>query len=137
MLPYASERVVVVRKSDATYILIAVFVVLTNLFYCCTMRFHIKLPRYYPLEHAWKWVNEPDAPSQGWYGMQAFAFLAAGIGTLIAYIALKRLIFTQAELKPAQIRMCGVITALVAVVCMGYMLHYEFSRWSVFAAMGL
>ena len=69
--------------------------------------------------------------------MQAFAFLAAGIGTLIAYFVLNRVVSPQANLKPAQIRMCGVIMALVAVVCMGYMLHYEFSRWAVFTAMGL
>lgn len=137
MLPYASERVVVVRKSDATYILVAVFVALTNLFYCCTMWFHIKLPRYYPQEHAWKWVNESNVPSQGWYGMQAFAFLAAGIGTLIARFGLNRVVSPQANLEPAQIRMCGVITALVVVVCMGYMLYDEFDRWGILRSMGL
>jgi hypothetical protein len=137
MLPYASERVVVVKKSDAAYVLSAVFVALTSLFYCCTMWFHITLPRYYPLEHAWKWVNEKGVPSQGWYGMQAFAFLAAGIGTLIAHFGLKRVVSPEANLKPAQIKICGAIATFVAVVCMGYMLHYEFSRWGVFTAIGL
>ena len=127
----------VVKKSDTTYLLIAVFMALTNFFYCCTMWFHIKLPRYYPLEHAWKWVNEKGVPSQGWYGMQAFAFLAAGIVTLIAYLLLKRVGSPQADLKPAQVKLCGVITALVVLVCMGCMMHYEFSRWGVFTAIGL
>jgi uncharacterized protein YjeT (DUF2065 family) len=125
------------KKSDAAYILSAVFVALTNFFYCCTMRFHIKLPRYYPLEHTWKWVNEEGVPSQGWYGMQAFAFLTAGIVTAIAYAAIRRAVSSEVNLKPAQIRMCGVITTLIVVVCMGYMLHYEFSRWGVFTSMGL
>jgi hypothetical protein len=110
----------------------------TSLFYCCTMWFHIKLPRYYPLEHAWKWVNEKGVPSQGWYGMQAFAFLAAGIVTLIAWFGLtKRIASPQANLKPVQIKICGAIATLVVVVCMGYMLYYEFGRWGVFASMGL
>ena len=125
------------KKSDTVYILGCVFSAMTAFFYCCTMWFSIKLPRYYPLEHAWKWVNEKNVPSQGWYGMQAFAFLAAGIGTLIAYVALKRVVSAQTDLKPAHVKICGAIATFVAVVCMGYMLHYEFSRWAVFTAMGL
>lgn len=125
------------KKSDAVYVLSGIFIALTNLFYCCTMLFHIKLPRYYPQEHAWKWVNEKGVPSQGWYGMQAFAFLAAGAVTLIAYLVLNRVVSLQANLKPAQIRIFGVMTGLIVVVCMGYMLHYEFSRWGVFTSMGL
>ncbi|UCC98012.1 MAG: hypothetical protein JSW66_19455 [Phycisphaerales bacterium] len=126
------------KKSDVVYILSAVFMASTSLFYCCTMWFHIKLPRYYPLEHAWKWVNEKGVPSQGWYGMQAFAFLAAGIVTLMVWFGLgKRLASEQANLKPAQIKICGAVATLVVVVCMGYMLYHEFGRWGVFASMGL
>ncbi len=125
------------KKSDTAYLLIAVFMALTNFFYCCTMWFPIKLPRYYPLEHAWKWVNEKGVPSQGWYGMQAFAFLAAGIGTLIAYLVLSRVASLQADIKPAHIKICGVVATIATLVCMGYMLHYEFSRWDVYASIGL
>ena len=126
------------KKSDVVYILSAVFMATTSLFYCCTMWFHIKLPRYYPLEHAWKWVNEKGVPSQGWYGMQGFAFLAAGVVTLVAWIGLtKRAVSKQTDLKPAQVKLCGAITTLVVAVCMGYMLYHEFSRWGVFASMGL
>lgn len=124
------------KKSDTVYILGGIFAALTNLFYCCTI-FDIKLPRYYPLEHVWKWVNEKGVPSQGWYGAQAFAFLAAGIVTAMAYLTIKRLISSETKLKPAQIRIFGVITSLIVAVCMGYMLHYEFSRWGVFTSMGL
>jgi hypothetical protein len=128
---------VVVSKSDSAYILGAAFTALTNLFYCCTLWFPIKLPRYYPLEHTWKWVNEKGVPSQGWYGMQVFAFLTAGAVTLMAYFVLKRVVSSQASFKPAQIRTCGVITTLIVVVCMGYMLYYEFNRWGIFRSMGL
>jgi len=125
------------KKADAVYVLGGIFIALTNLFYCCTIWFDIKLPRYYPLEHVWKWVNEKGVPSQGWYGMQAFAFLAAGVVTLIAYLVLRRVISSQTNLKTSYIRMCGVVTSLIVVICMGYMLNYEFSRWGVYTILGL
>jgi hypothetical protein len=126
------------KKSDVVYILSAVFMASTSLFYCCTMWFGIKLPRYYPLEHAWKWVSEKGVPSQGWYGMQGFAFLGAGIVTLAIWIGLtKRSSSSQDNLRAAHIKLCGAIAILVVVVCMGYMLYHEFSRWGVFALMGL
>jgi len=125
------------KKSDVTYVVGATFIALTNLFYCCTMWFHIKLPRYYPRLHTWKWLSKiEDEPSQGWYGMQAFAFLAAGVVTLIAYLGLKRVICSQPDLKPSQARMFAVVASLIVIACMGYMLYYEFDRWGVFASMG-
>lgn len=127
----------VVKKSDTVYVLGAVFMALTNVFYCCTMWFHIRLPRYYPLEHAWKWANDKGVPSQGWYGMQAFAFLAAGIGTLVAYFAFKRVVSPEASLKPAQIKLCAAAVIFVTLTCMGYMLYHEFNKWGVFTAVGL
>jgi len=69
--------------------------------------------------------------------MQAFAFLAAGIGTLIAYVALKRVVSAQTDLKPAHIKICGAIAIFVTLVCMGCMLHHEFIRWDVYASIGL
>lgn len=125
------------KKSDATYILSAVFMVLTNVFYCCTVVFPITLPRYYPLEHVWKWINEKGVPSQGWYAMQAFAFLAAGIGTFIVYLGLKRVVSAEADLKPAYIKICGAVATIVTLICMGYTLHCEFNKWGTFAVLGL
>jgi len=125
------------KRSDITYIAGSVFASLTAFFYCCTMWFSIRLPRYYPLEHTWKWVNEKGVPSQGWYGMQAFAFAAAGIVTLLVYLALRYLVPKDTELEPAQTRMLGVMASLIVVVCLGYMLYYEFGRWGVFGLMGL
>jgi phosphoglycerol transferase MdoB-like AlkP superfamily enzyme len=125
------------KKPDVTYVLGAAFMALTSLFYCCTMWFAIKLPRYYPLERTWKWVNEKDVPSQGWYGMQAFAFLVAGIVTFIIYIVLKRVVFTETSLKPAHTRILGVAATLTATICLGYMLYHEFAKWGVLGLMGL
>jgi hypothetical protein len=101
------------------------------------MWFAVKLPRYYPIEHTWKWINEKGVPSQGWYGMQTFAFLAAGIVTFIIYLVLKRVVSLETSLKPVHNRMLGAVAILTVIICMGYMLYYEFNRWGVFATMGL
>jgi len=119
------------KKSDATYIIGSIFAAMTAFFYCCTMWFPIKLPRYYPLEHTWKWVNQIGVPSQGWYGMQAFAFLTAGIVTLVVYFLLKRVVTADTTVKPAIIRLLGVVATLIIVICMAYMLYYEFDRWGI------
>jgi len=125
------------KKSDITYVVSSVFAAMTAFFYCCTMWFGIKLPRYYPLEHTWKWVKEKDVPSQGWYGMQAFAFLAAGVVTLVVYFVLKRAAPTKTDLKLAPARILGVVVTLIVIICMGYMLYHEFDKWGVFASVGL
>jgi hypothetical protein len=121
------------KKSDVTYILSAAFIAFTSLFYCCTMWFAIKLPRYYPLEHTWKWIKEKDVPSQGWYGMQVFAFLAAGIVTFVIYLILKRIDSAQAGLKPTQTRILAVVAILTVIICLGYMLYHEFAKWGIVA----
>ena len=125
------------KKPDVTYVLSAAYVAFTSFFYCCTMWFAIKLPRYYPLEHTWKWVNEKGVPSQGWYGMQAFAFLAAGIVTFIIYLVLKRAVSTGTSLKPAHTRILGVAATMTVTICLGCMLYHEFAKWGVFGLTGL
>jgi len=125
------------KKSDVTYVLGAAFMALTSLFYCCTMWFAVKLPRYYPLEHTWKWIKEKDVPSQGWYGIQGFAFLAAGIVTFIIYLVLKRVDSTEKSLKLSHTRILGVAATLTAIICLGYMLYHEFAKWGVLGLMGL
>lgn len=120
------------KKSDTAYITGSVFAALTALFYCCTMWFSIKLPRYYPLEHTWKWAKEKGVPSQGWYGMQAFAFLAAGIVTLFVYLGLRRLASAETTLKPALTKSLGAVVTVIIVICMSYMLYHEFDKWGIF-----
>jgi hypothetical protein len=126
------------KKSDVVYIVGATFIALTNLFYCCTMWFGIKLPRYYPRLHTWKWFNKIEGePSQGWYGMQAFVFLAAGITTLVVYFILKRVTSVETNLKPALTRKLAYIVTLIVIVCMGHMLYHEFAKSGIFTSMGL
>ncbi|UCG58570.1 MAG: hypothetical protein JSU70_03475 [Phycisphaerales bacterium] len=124
------------KKSDLTYVLASVFCAAVAIFYCCTMWFSVKLPRYYPLEHTWKWVKEKGVPSQGWYGMQTFAFLAGGAVTLAVYVLLKRYGSTETVLNPRTAKLLGAGVTGVVVVCMGYMLYHEFHKWGVFGAMG-
>jgi surface polysaccharide O-acyltransferase-like enzyme len=137
LLSDAYERFLVMKKSDITYIECSVFATMTALFYCCTMWFSIKLPRYYPLEHTWKWVKEKGVPSQGWYGMQVFAFMAAGAVTLMVYLILKRYNSVEACLKPALTKTLGVVVTLILITCMIYMLYHEFDKWGVFKSIGL
>ena len=125
------------KKSDITYITCSVFATMTAFFYCCTMWFGIKLPRYYPLEHTWKWVKEKGVPSQGWYGMQAFAFLAAGIVTLITYLILIRNTSVETQFKPALIKKLGIVVTLILIACMTYMLYHEFDKWGILESIGL
>jgi len=124
------------KKSDMTYIICSVFSATTAFFYFFAMWLGIKLPRYYPLEHTWKWIKEQGVPSQGWYAKQVFAFLAAGIVTLVVYLILKCSIPAETKLKPALCKTLGVVVTLIVIVCMGYMLYYEFDKWGVFASLG-
>lgn len=125
------------KKSDVTYILGTAFVPLTSFFYCCTIWFGIKLPRYYPLEHTWKWINEKGVPSQAWYGMQVFAFLTAGIITSILYLILKHTTSADSNLKPAHTKILGIVAILITIICLGYMMQHEFAKWGVFTVVGL
>lgn len=121
------------KKSDLTFIVGSVFIALTSLFYCSTIWFAIKLPRYYPLEHVWKWTNERGVPSQGWYGMQGFAFLAAGLVSVAVYLALKALRGPEDGLKPGLVRGVAVVTLLIVLVSMTYLLYHEFRKWGILA----
>ena len=132
MLPVTFERELVMNKSDITYIVGSVFAAMTGIFYCCIRWFSIKLPRYYPIEHTWKWVKEPGVPSQQWYSMQAFAFLAAGIVALSVYLILKHPAMKNRTLKPALTKALGISATAVLIGCMTYILFHEFSKWGVF-----
>lgn len=120
------------RKSDRTYLLVSLFLSATAVLYCCTIWFAIPLPRYYPLEHEWKWVNEKGVPSQGWYGMQAFAFLAGGVVTFVACLVLRRTRAVDRPVKPAALKALGLLTTVVLIACMAVLLHHEFAKWGIF-----
>lgn len=120
------------KKSDITYILCSVFAAAVCLFYCWALWFPIRLPRYYPLEHTWKWFEEAGGLSQGWYGMQLFAYLAAGVATVVAYFIIKGTMAGKVELKPAVTKSLGIVSTAIIISCMGCMLYHEFSKWGIF-----
>ncbi len=120
------------KKPDITYIVGSVFATMTALLYCCTRWFLIRLPRYYPLEHSWKWGKEPSVPSQGWYAMQAFAFLGAAAIALAVYLLLRSRVFKESQLKPTLAKLLGAVATLTIIACMGYIVYYEFEKWSIF-----
>lgn len=125
------------KKSDRTYILCSVFAAMTSLFYCSIRWFQIKLPRYYPTEHTWKWFKTKGVPSQGWYSMQTFAFVCGGIVTFIVYLLLKRIAANERDLDPGYVKCFGAVSSIIMIFAMGYITWYEFSHWGVFEAMGL
>lgn len=120
------------KKADLTYLVGSVFIALTALFYCSTSWFSITVPRYYPLEHTWKCVNQKGVISQGWYGTQGFAFLAAGVVSLLVYLALKRFCSPNTALTATATRWIAAATFVVVLPCMGYLLWHEFVRWKIF-----
>ncbi|MBN2374786.1 MAG: hypothetical protein JXD22_00180 [Sedimentisphaerales bacterium] len=122
------------KKSDLSFVLTAVFTSAVGFFYCGASWWNINLPRYYPLEHAWKMVKEKGVPSQGWYGVQVFAFVAAATLTLLVYFALKSLGSKNPDksLSPTAHKLIGLAATGIIVFCMGFILYQEFSKWGVF-----
>jgi ABC-type Fe3+-siderophore transport system permease subunit len=119
------------KKTDITYVTASAYATISSIFYCCIMYFHIKIPRYYPLENAWKMFKEPGKPSQGWFGTQAFAFLAAGIVTFVIYLILKRTA-NDTPLKAAAVKRIGIAVSTVVVVSLALILYYQFDKWGIF-----
>jgi hypothetical protein len=124
------------KKSDIIYIVGSVYAAMVCFFYCCIRWFSIKLPRYYPTQHTWKWIKEKGVPSQGWYAMQVFAYLTAGIVTIVVYFILKRNLNDETNLKPATTKFLGVISTLIMVICMGYIMYHEFHKWGILTSSG-
>ena len=118
------------KKSDVTYICGAIFASLTAVFYCCVIHFKIAVPRYYPLEHVWKMVNEKGVPSQGWYGLQLYAFLTAGLVTLVVYLLLRQMGCKDVNLRVLMVP-AGVVSVLLIAVSLGWILCHEFGKWGV------
>jgi hypothetical protein len=125
------------KKSDITFITGAVFVSFTSFFYSIAICCKIPVPRYYPLEHVWKMAKIKGVPSQGWYGLQAFAFLAAGILAITVYLVLKKIGSKKTlNLTPAAHKIVSTMTILVIVCSMGYIMCHEFVKFGVFDHFG-
>ena len=119
------------KKSDLAYVLSCIFGGVYALAYCSVTWFHIKVPRYYPLEHTWKMVTEKGVPSQGWYGMVAFAFVVSGIVTVVAHAALRSTSSPEAGLKDAAGNVIGIVSILAIIAGMVFMALHEFLKWGV------
>jgi len=126
------------KKSDIAFITSAVFVTCASFFYLIAIVCKVPVPRYYPLESVWKMTSIKGVPSQGWYGLQMVAFIAAGIVALAAYFVLKN-IFTKKplNLSPAAHKIISLLTMLVILCSMGYILFHEFSVWGILNSAGV
>lgn len=118
------------KKSDITYLVGCAFTAAVSIFYCCIIHFKVKVPRYYPTLHKWMWWDKVEGePSQGWYGIQSFAFIAGGIVAVAVYLACKRAAASQSELKSSIVKGTAAATLAVVFIAMAYIMHHEFHRW--------
>jgi len=118
------------KKSDVTYVVGCAFTAAVSIFYCCIVHFKVNVPRYYPTLHKWMWWDKVEGePSQGWYGIQSFAFIAGGIAAIATYIACKRTGDKEVELKPGTVKGTALATLVVVLLAMAYIMHHEFHRW--------
>ena len=117
------------KKADIVCIVASVYAAATAFFYCFPALFSMQLPRYYPVEHMWKMGKTPNMISQGWYGMQGFAYLAAGIVAVITYFILKATV--KKDLNPSTIKLMGLTMCIVICVCMAYIMCHEFRKWGI------
>ena len=119
------------KKSDITYIVCCAFAAAVSIFYACMRFFRITVPRYYPTLREWRWGKTEGIVSQGWYGIQSFAFVAGGIVAVAVYIACKRAGANQSELKSSMVKGLAVATIGVVLVAMGYIMYHEFHGWGI------
>ncbi|MHC4118935.1 MAG: hypothetical protein ACYSWO_15675 [Planctomycetota bacterium] len=117
------------KKSDLTYIVGCAFSAAVAIFYSCIIFFKITVPRYYPTLHEWRWDNVKGVPSQGWYGIQGFAFIGGIVVAIAVYIACKRAGTKEMELKPGTVKGAALATLGVVLASMAYILFHEFHRW--------
>lgn len=125
------------KRSDVTYITTTAFISLTSIFYTAVIHFKVPVPRFYPLLNQWKMTKEAG-PSQGWYGLQAYAFAGAIVVSMTLYFLMKT--FTRNEqktLSPAKVKTIGIMTTLIVICSMAYILHSEFTKWNVYEQIGL
>lgn len=121
------------KKADIVWVVGSVYAGATAFFYCWPRWFSPLariLPRYYPEEHTWKLGKSAGEISQGWYAMQGFAFLAAGVVAAITYYILKTKV--KGDLRPATIKLMGAVACIFIVAGMAYILWYEFDHAEIF-----
>ncbi len=120
------------KKSDSAYLIGATFVSVFSLTYCAIIRFHIRVPRYYPLEHTWRMIKQPGVPSQGWYGIVGLALITATLVTALVYVAIRYTGSGEKQLTPMITKLVGIGVTFIMIICAAYVMIYEFLRWGVF-----
>lgn len=118
------------QRSNAAYILAAVFAALFALSYTSTIWFEIPVPRYNPLEHTWNRVQQSGVPSQAWYGRVGFSLVLSSLVTRVLSAVLRGL--KREVLTPGCIRILGLCSVLSVVGCIAYLVAHELSTWTVF-----
>ena len=119
------------KKSDITYIVCCAFAATVSVFYACMRFFRITVPRYYPTLHEWRWGKTEGVVSQGWYGIQSYAYIAGGIVAVAVYIVCKKAGSSRAELKSGTIKGLAAATIGVVLLAMGYIMYHEFHGWGI------
>lgn len=119
------------KKTDITYVTGSVFASVASIFYFCIMHFHITVPRYFPTEHTWKMHKVEGLASQGWYGMQTYAYVVAGIVAFIVYMVLKAKT-NDTPLKPVLAKRIGISVSVIVTTCLVLILHHQFRHWGIF-----
>ncbi len=124
------------RTSDRTFILVSIYIISTAMFYSSVRWFGSyftpRLPRYYPLDHCWRLGKLAGHPSQGWYGMQAFAFIMAAIVTFNIYVLLVKPAANRGDLKPGTIKLLSITTVIAMIYTLSHMVWHEFHHWGIF-----
>ena len=108
-----------------------VFLAVFSLSYIAAIFFHLKLPRYYPLEHAWKWVNEKGVPSMAWYGITGLSFLVGCIAALGVAFVLGRKYRSADESRGGLEKVLALIAVVCILAALAYTMQHEFAKWGV------
>ena len=119
------------KKSDITYVVCCASTTAVSICYACMRFFRITVPRYYPTLHEWRWGKTEGITSQGWYGIQTYAFIAGGVVAVAVYFACKRAGSSGAELKSGTIKGLAAATIGVVLLAMGYVMYHEFHGWGI------
>jgi hypothetical protein len=114
------------RKQDAIVLSLCAAVVA-----CCVLYiFQPPAPRYYPLDHEWRWEKAPGLPSMGWYGRTLWAFLAGGVAILVTWPIAVRLA-KQAHNAPSawMPKALTFLTFVAVLAALGHTVVHEYITW--------
>lgn len=86
---------------------------------CLAYPFVPTSPRYYPLEHLWRWANMAGAPSMGWYAKAGWALACGAACAWLAGFLHARLGERQANAMQRLLTMAFVVAFPASVAWLG------------------